>query len=150
MEFNWINLFNAITIVLILIPNVIFTIRNKERKVEKANILVCVVEQISRYACMILMIFPIFAWELGFSPLEFMFLYLIGNVALLVLYFIFWGLYFKRKTTSRALALAIIPVLIFVNTAISVKHWALLAVAIVFGVCHIYITYKNNKKEIEK
>lgn len=150
MEFNWINLFNAITIILILIPNIIFAIKNKGSQVERAARLVCVIEQIFRYACMILMILPIFTWEFGFSPLEFMFSYLIGNVILLILYFIFWGLYFKRNTISRALALAIIPVLIFANTAISVKHWALLAAAIVFGACHIYITYQNNKEEIEK
>ncbi len=91
------------------------------------------------------MVVPFFVWKFGFSPLELMFVYIIGNVILLILYYIFWGLYIKRKTCKNALALAVIPTLIFIVSAISVKHWALLVTAVIFGVSHIYVTYINNK-----
>ena len=92
-----------------------------------------------------LMVVPFFVWKFGFSPLEFMFVYIIGNVILLILYYIFWGLYSKSMAGKYAIALAAIPTLIFIVSAISVKHWALLVTAVIFGVSHIYVTYINNK-----
>lgn len=145
MEFNWINIFGGVIVALMLIPNIIYGLKNKETAPEKSGIFVRITEQIGRYACMILMILPLFVGEFGFSPLEFMFSYLIGNVVLLVFYYIFWVLYVKNKSLDKALALAIIPTLIFINSAISVKHWALLVSAVIFGISHTYITYKNNK-----
>lgn len=145
MEFNWINLFGGVIVLLILIPNIIYALKNKEETPEKSNIVARITEQVGRYACMLLMIVPLFVGEFGFSPLEFMFNYLIGNLILLVFYYIFWVLFAKNKSLDKALALAAIPTLIFINSAISVKHWMLLVFALLFGASHIYITYKNNK-----
>ena len=130
---------------LILIPNIIYALKNKEETHEKSNIVIVITEQVGRYACMLLMIVPLFVGEFGFSPLEFMFNYLIGNLILLVFYYIFWVLFAKNKSLDKALALAAIPTLIFINSAVSVKHWTLLVFALLFGASHIYITYKNNK-----
>ena len=94
---------------------------------------------------MLLMIVPLFVGEFGFSPLELMFNYLIGNFILLVFYYIFWVLFANNKSLDKALALAVIPALIFINSAISVKHWTLLVFALIFGASHVYITYINNK-----
>lgn len=145
MKFNWINLFGGIIVLLILIPNIIYALKNKEETPEKSNIVIRITEQVGRYACMLLMIVPLFVGEFGFSPLELMFNYLIGNLILLVFYYIFWVLFAKNKSLDKALALAAIPTLIFINSAISVKHWTLLVFALLFGASHIYITYKNNK-----
>lgn len=145
MEFNWINIYGGIVVALMLIPNIIFAIKNKEQKPNKSKRIINIIEQISRYACIILMVVPFFVWEFGFSPLGFMFVYIIGNVLFLILYYIFWGLYSKRMADKYAIALAVIPTLIFIVSAISVKHWALLVTAVIFGVSHIYITYINNK-----
>lgn len=145
MEFNWINIFGGVIVLLILIPNIIYALKNKEETPEKSNIIIRIIEQVGRYACMLLMIVPLFVGEFGFSPLEFMFNYLIGNLILLVFYYIFWVLFAKNKSLDKALALAAIPTLIFINSAISVKHWTLLVFALLFGASHIYITYKNNK-----
>lgn len=145
MEFNWINIFGGVIVLLILIPNIIYALKNKEETPEKSNIIIRIIEQVGRYACMLLMIVPLFVGEFGFSPLEFMFNYLIGNLILLVFYYIFWVLFAKNKSLNKALALAAIPTLIFINSAISVKHWTLLVFALLFGASHIYITYKNSK-----
>lgn len=145
MEFNWINIFGGVIVLLILIPNIIYALKNKEETPEKSNIIIRIIEQVGRYACMLLMIVPLFVGEFGFSPLVFMFNYLIGNLILLVFYYIFWVLFAKNKSLDKALALAAIPTLIFINSAISVKHWTLLVFALLFGAIHIYITYKNNK-----
>ena len=145
MEFNWINIFGGVIVALMLIPNKIYALKNKEETPEKSNIIIRIIEQVGRYACMLLMIVPLFVGEFGFSPLEFMFNYLIGNLILLVFYYIFWVLFAKNKSLDKALALAAIPTLIFINSAISVKHWTLLVFALIFGASHVYITYINNK-----
>ena len=145
MEFNWINIFGGVIVALMLIPNIIYALKNKEETPEKSNVVARMTEQVGRYACMLLMIVPLFVGEFGFSPLELMFNYLLGNIILLIFYYIFWILYSKRNTLNNAIALAVIPTLIFINSALSVKHWTLLVFALVFGACHIYITYKNNK-----
>lgn len=143
MEFNWINFFNVLIVVLMLIPNIIFAIRNMDRKPVKVNKALSIIEQIGRYACIVLMIFPLFKKEFGFNPLELMFLYLVCNVLLLLLYFIFWGLFFKSETKSNAIALAIIPTAIFFLTGVSVKHWALMIAAVIFGIAHVLLTIKT-------
>lgn len=145
MEFNWINIFGGVIVALMLIPNIIYALKNKEETPEKSNIVARMTEQVGRYACMLLMIVPLFVGEFGFSPLELMFNYLIGNFILLVFYYIFWVLFAKSKSLDKALALAVIPALIFINSALSVGHWTLLVFALIFGVSHIYITYINNK-----
>lgn len=144
MEFNWINYFNIIIVILMLIPNIIYEIKNRKSITNKANIAITVVEELSRYASIAFMILPVFVHEFGFSPLEWMYVYLIGNIIFLLIYFVFWGLYFKKQTKKRAIVLAIAPVMIFVITALSISHWALFVSAVIFGASHLYITIKNN------
>lgn len=144
MEFNWINYFNIIIVILMLIPNIIYEIKNRKNLTNKANIGITIVEELSRYASIAFMILPIFVREFGFSSLEWMFVYLIGNVVFLLIYFVFWGLYFKKQTKERAIVLAIAPMMIFVITAVSISHWALLVSAVIFGASHLYVTIKNN------
>ena len=54
MEFNWINLYGGIVVALMLIPNIIFAIKKKEQKPNKSKRIINIIEQISRYACIIL------------------------------------------------------------------------------------------------
>lgn len=37
MEFNWINIYGCIVVALMLIPNIIFAIKNKEQKPNKSK-----------------------------------------------------------------------------------------------------------------
>ena len=52
-------------------------------------------------------------------------------------------LYFKRKSRARALALAILPVCIFLLSGLLLRHWLLVSFAVLFAVGHIYVTWKN-------
>ncbi len=146
MKFGWINLIGGIIVVLMLIPNIIFAIKNKGTHQNKANKLIVIAEQIGRYGCMALMVVPLFVWSFGFSPLEFMFVYLVANAILLISYYMCWIAYSKKKQMDTALALAIISTLIFLISGFLLKHWALVICAVIFGVAHIYITYVNNKE----
>ena len=147
MEFGWINLFGAGIIVLIMIPNIIYAARQKqdETQIEVPHGL-SACEQVGRYGCIILMWLPLLVWKFGFGSVEEFLIYLIGNGALLLCYYLSWMLYSRKKTLSVAMALAIIPTAIFLLSGILLQHWLLVAFAILFGACHCTITYMTHKE----
>ena len=147
MEFGWINLFGAGIIVLIMIPNIIYAARQKqdETQIEVPHGL-SACEQVGRYGCIILMWLPLLVWKFGFGSVEEFLIYLIGNGALLLCYYLSWMLYSRKKTLSVAMALAIIPTAIFLLSGILLRHWLLVAFAILFGFAHCTITYMTHKE----
>lgn len=142
MEFGWINVFGTIIIVILLIPNIIYAIKNKTSENKYKNKLVNIIEQLGRYASLIFTIFPI--GISGFRNVEYMLVYLIVNSILLLLYLIIWIVYFKGKSLFKSMLLAIIPTIIFLICGITLSHWGLIISSIIFGFAHILITYKNN------
>lgn len=67
MKFGWINVFGACIVILMLIPNIIYTLRNRNEKNLCTNKLMNTVEQIGRYACIVLMWLPLLVWKFGFA-----------------------------------------------------------------------------------
>ena len=147
MEFGWINLSGAGIVVLIMIPNIIYAARQKqdETQIEVPHGL-SACEQVGRYGCIILMWLPLLVWKFGFGSVEEFLIYLIGNGALLLCYFLSWMLYSRKKTLSVAMALAIIPTAIFLLSGLLLRHWLLVAFAILFGFAHCTITYMTHKE----
>lgn len=143
MEFGWINVFGAVIVVLMLVPNIIYAIRNKGEKNLCTNRFMNIIEQVGRYACIILMWLPLLVWKFGFSSPEAFVLYMLGNGCLLVAYWIVFACYLKKKTAGRALTLAVLPACIFLLSGVLLRHWLLVAFALLFAVGHIYVTYKN-------
>ena len=146
MEFNPINLFGFIIVVIMLIPNIIYGIKFKGLENKCTNKAMNVIEQVGRYGSMALMVLPLFVWEFGFSSVFMMFVYVLGNGILLFTYLLVWVFYFKKQTMGRAMILAIAPTCIFFLSGVTLYHWALVVAAIIFGVGHIYVTYRNNVK----
>lgn len=142
MEFGWINVFGTLIVVIMLIPNIIYAIKNKNIENEYSNKLVIILEQVGRYISMILTILPI--GISGFKNVGYMLVYLIVNIILLLLYLIIWLFYFKSKTFLKSMFLAIIPTMIFLICGITLNHYGLILSSIIFGFAHILITYKNN------
>lgn len=146
MEFGWINLLSAGIVVLIMIPNIIYATRLKQDETQtKVSHYLTACEQVGRYGCIVLMWLPLFVWKFGFGSIEEFLIYLIGNGALLLCYYLFWMLYSREKTLSKAMALAIIPTVIFLLSGILLRHWLLVTFAILFGVAHCMITYLTHK-----
>ena len=146
MEFGWINLFGAIIVVLIMIPNIIYAVNNKEESMEIIlPKIIVILEKIGRYGCIVLMWFPLLVWKFGFDSSIGFELYIIGNAILLMLYYLFWVMYFKKKTVVKGLVLAIVPTLIFLISGVLLKYWLLVLCACVFGIAHIWITYVTHK-----
>ncbi len=146
MEFGWINLFGAVIVVLILIPNIIYTVRYKQHETRtEIPTYLTVCEQVGRYACIVLMWLPLLVWKYGFKSVEEFLIYMFGNGVLLLCYYLFWILYSRKKTLSKAMALAVIPTAIFLLSGILLRHLLLTAAAILFGVSHCMITYLTHK-----
>ena len=146
MEFGWINLFGGIIVVLMLIPNVVYALKNRGEKNLCANKVMNAVEQIGRYGCIVLMWLPLLVWKFGFRSVPEMLLYFVGNGALLLLYWLVFSRYLKKKTARRALALAVIPVCIFLLSGLLLRHWLLVGFALLFAVGHVYVTIENAKQ----
>ena len=143
MEFGWINVFGAIIVIIMLIPNIVYAIKNKGEKNYCTNRFMNIVEQIGRYSCIVLMWLPLVVWKFGFASVFEMLLYMACNGILLSAYWIAFAFYMKRKTARLALILAILPSCIFLLCGILLRHWLLACFAVLFAVGHIYVTYMN-------
>ena len=143
MKFGWINVFGAVVVVLMLIPNIVYAIKNKDEKNLCTNRLMNVLEQIGRYACIVLMWLPLLVWKFGFQSAFEMLLYLFGNGALLLAYWIVFFRHMRKRSAAKALTLAVLPSCIFLMSGILLRHWLLTGFAVLFATGHIYVTLKN-------
>ena len=140
---QWLNIFGLILVVLILVPNIIYAFKFRDQQNKCTNKIMNIIEQVGRYGCMFLMIFNIGIAEFGFASKAMFLVYLIGNVALLISYWIIWVFYFKKQTYWEQLALAIIPTCLFLLSGITMQHYLLVIWSVIFGIGHIYVTNKN-------
>ncbi len=143
MEFGWINVFGACIVALMMIPNIVYAVRNRGEQNRCTNRFMNVTEQIGRYACIILMWLPLLVWKFGFGSVAEMVLYLGGNGALLAVYWFVFARYLREKSARRALILAVVPAGIFLLSGLLLRHWLLVGFAVIFAVGHIYVTRSN-------
>ena len=52
-------------------------------------------------------------------------------------------MYFKKPVFWKQISLAIIPVCMFLLSGITLLHYLLILLAVIFGIGHIYVTGKN-------
>lgn len=149
MQFGWLNLTSFIIVTLMMIPNIIFALRNRHTENKCTCKPLLILEQIGRYGSMAMMIFPLFVWEFGFKSPEELVIWLFLLSAMLVAYFVLWAVYFRRPSLPAALWLAILPSAIFILRGALQRHWLLTVSGILFAIGHIYITWLNNKPEME-
>ena len=148
---DWINIYGFVFMLFIMIPNIIFTLKNKDGFQNLwNNKIIEVFEQIGRFGCFGFMILIIPGFGFGFSSNEFFSLYLILNTVLIVAYCLIWFICFKKNSIFRALALSIIPSVIFLASGILSRYIPLIVVAVIFAPCHIAISYKNVELETKR
>ncbi len=145
---QWISFGGLGIVVIMLIPNLIYAV--KFRGVENIckNRIMNILEQIGRYASMFLMVFAIGIREFGFNHVNKFFIYWLGNIVLLIAYWIIWFLHIRNLKSDKqriwqGLALAIIPTFIFLLSGITLNYILLIISAVIFGCGHIYVTYQN-------
>ena len=140
---GWLNLIGLILVVLLLIPNIIYAVKEKDRQNKCQNRFMNILEQTGRHACMFLMVFNIGIAEVGFGSAGAFLIYLFGNATLMISYWVIWVLYFKKKVYWKQIALAVIPTLLFLLSGLTMRHLLLVLLSIIFGIGHIYVTNKN-------
>lgn len=140
MEISFINLFNGIVVLCLLLPNIIWAVKMKNKGRARASGLVNAMEQLGRYASIVLMVVPLFVGKFGFRTVAEMVIWLVGSIVLVVAYWGAWIFYFKEKTARNRMALATIPCAIFLICGITLRHWALVIAAVIFTVAHRAVT----------
>ena len=146
VKFNpWGFLFLSI----IMIPNIIFAIKNKEafeNSIQKKWFkLLEIFEQIGRYGCFFCMMFNISRTYFGFSSNFSFRIYLIINGILIFSYCLIWITHFRKNNLFRGISLSVIPSIIFLFSGIISKSILLIIFAIIFAPCHIAISVENQK-----
>lgn len=143
---SWFNYIGLTIIAIIMIPNIIFAIKCKDKfqNIYK-NKVVEVLEQIGRFGCFCLMIFNIPYTYLNFWFEHALWAYIGVNGGLCLAYILFWIIFKDSDSIKRALSLSIIPSLIFLFSGIILAYIPLIVFAVVFSINHILLSYKNAK-----
>jgi len=139
------NIYGLIIMAIVMIPNVIFAIKEKNFESKYHNKAIEIIEQIGRFGSIGLMIFNMSLLEFGYWFNNGKIVYMILTGVLAVLYCFVWFLYFRKSTMKKAMSLAIIPTIIFLSSGIIQGKVLLIITAILFGIGHIIITYNNNR-----
>ncbi|MGN0977258.1 MAG: hypothetical protein ACI4PH_04310 [Faecousia sp.] len=141
---KWINPYGLFFMAVILIPNMVFAVKCPQG-FENAweNKTVERLEQIGRFGCFGFMIVHIPGTWFGFPSDEAFAIYLMANVALIACYCLVWIICFRKSSRFRALALSILPSLVFLLSGILSRSPLLILSALLFAPCHILLSYKN-------
>ena len=144
MSFNWINWINIAAVEWLIVINLIVARKGLSDSFNSKHLIVNILEQIGRYGCMVLMILPMFTrgWKFGFRSVTEMLVWICLTILLLVIYSFLW----IKKANGGVFVLyglALVPAVLFLLNGILLRHPALVAASLVFGVCHFLIVKEN-------
>ena len=143
---EWLNVFGLVMVAVIMIPNMLFAMKCKDGFVNKwNNKSVETVEQIGRFGCFGFMIINIPGTWFGWWSDEAFAVYLVVDALLVTLYCVIWAICFRKSSVFRALALSIIPSVLFLFSGIMSRSILLTIAAVLFAPSHILISYQNAK-----
>ena len=141
---DWFNLTGLIFVVVLLIPNMIYAVTNKDGFAGNYhNKFIEAGEQIGRFGCFILMFIQLPFVTLGYIYDGAQTLHLIFGIVLLALYCGGWIVFRKGNSMAKALTLSILPSVLFLESGILTLNILLIVLSVVFAICHITISYKN-------
>ncbi len=141
---DWFNIYGLVFMVIIMIPNIIFAISNKDGFAGRwHNRVVETLEQVGRFGCFAFMVINIPGTWFGWQTKAAFVAYLIGDSVLTVLYCVLWVVLWKKDNLFRALSLSIIPSVAFLFSGAMCRSVPLLVSAVVFAPMHIAISCKN-------
>ena len=148
---KWINPYGLIFMCIIMIPNIVYAVKCKDGFENLwSNKFVNIFEQIGRFGSFALMVIIIPNVNFGFSSDETFAGYLIVDSILIAAYCLIWIICFRKNTLFRALALSIIPSVIFLFSGIISNYIPLIVAAAIFAPCHILISCKNTILSMKK
>lgn len=143
---EWLNVSGLVMVAVIMIPNILFAMKCKDGFVNKwNNKSMETVEQIGRFGCFGFMIINIPGTWFGWWSDEAFAVYLVVDAVLVTLYCVIWAVCFRKSSVFRALALSIIPSVLFLFSGIMSRSILLTIAAVLFAPSHILISYQNAK-----
>lgn len=143
---NWFNYYGLALMVIIMIPNIVYAIKQKNSSTNSyRNKAVEVLEQLGRYGVTVFMIFNIPYTFLGFYFSFAETVYIIINAVLVLSYCLLYVIMRKESSIKKALLLSIIPSLIFVFSSVMIVSVPLFVFTMLFAVAHISISVKSVK-----
>lgn len=146
LKMEWCNVFGLIFMAVILIPNILFAVKCKDGFENKwKNRTVETLEQIGRFGCFGFMIFNIPGTWFGWWSDEAFAVYLVVDALLVGLYCLVWIVCFRKTGLFRALALSILPSVLFLFSGIMTRSVLLTISALLFAPAHIAISWQNAK-----
>lgn len=146
LKMEWFNVFGLIFMAVILIPNILFAVKCKDGFENKwKNRTVETLEQIGRFGCFGFMIFNIPGTWFGWWSDEAFAVYLVVDALLVGLYCLVWIVCFRKSSVFRALALSILPSVLFLFSGIMTRSVLLTISALLFAPAHIAISWQNAK-----
>ena len=142
---EWLNLPGMMVMSALLAPNVIYGLKRRGtlRRQGHVSRLWAILEQVGRYGCMALMCVHTGVLEFGYASPAWGVVWLGVCTTLLCAYCLVWVFYFRRESKGAALALALLPTLVFLLSGLSWRNVPLMALALLFGVAHTTITVQN-------
>ena len=146
LKMEWFNVFGLIFMAVILIPNILFAVKCKDGFENKwKNRTVETLEQIGRFGCFGFMIFNIPGTWFGWWSDEAFAVYFVVDALLVGLYCLVWIVCFRKSSVFRALALSILPSVLFLFSGIMTRSVLLTISALLFAPTHIAISWQNAK-----
>jgi hypothetical protein len=140
---DWLNLPGLTALAALLVPNILYAARHPNAKNLCQSRLLPVLEQVGRYGCMVLMCvrLPFLTYTQAAPAWNIVWLSLV--TPLLFAYWVVWMAYFRRPGKGAALALAVVPALVFFVSGLLWLNVPLMLLSILFGVSHVLITRAN-------
>ena len=141
---EWLNIYGLVFIAVIMIPNIMFALKCKDGFANRyKNRAIEIVEQAGRIGCLAFMMFNIPGMCRGWWFNKAFVVYIAGDTLLIAAYCIVWMICWKKNSRFRALALSIIPSLVFLFSGVMCRSVLLVLSAVLFTPAHILISYKN-------
>ena len=141
------NYWGLVLFISVMIQNIIYAVRCPEGFENRwNNKIVQIIEQVGRYSCIVFMILivPIFGADIPDG--KYLAVYLSVDFLLVILYSVCWYKLWNRNDRFRALALSIIPSLLFLFSGIMTRYILLIAASLIFAPAHITVSVKNSDK----
>lgn len=142
-----INLYGLSFMAIIMIPNIVYAIKCRDGFGNRwQNKTVETLEQIGRFGCFGFMVINIPGTWFGWWSDEAFAVYFIVDSVLVFAYCSLWIVLWKKNNLLRALALSIIPSVVFLFSALMSRSILLTVSALLFAPMHILISIKNTDK----
>lgn len=143
IEFGWITVFGGIIVLLLVIPQLIFQIKFRNRKRRKVPEAVPIIEKGLWGLCCVLTIMNADFFKYGFDSATLFIIYLSGNVVLLLIYYITWISFFGKPSFGKRVTAAVVAVLVFCLSGVTLTDIYLIVAASLFGTCHIFLVSQD-------